>query len=125
ITLIVPATPPWAFPGLPPSAALREQARPSRRICMPEAQAEHAPGTRHLVGITGRAERRDGGTGGACAGHSAGRWNYWASRAPGWYCSRSGEGGAGKLATLSIRIVADCVALFCQVTRKLKRAKTL
>jgi len=27
--------------------------------------------------------------------------------------------------TLSIRIVADCVALSCQVTRKLNRAKTL
>ena len=27
--------------------------------------------------------------------------------------------------TVSIRIVADCVALSCQVTRKLKRATTL
>lgn len=29
------------------------------------------------------------------------------------------------VATFSIRIVADCVALFCQVLRKLKRATTL
>ncbi len=27
--------------------------------------------------------------------------------------------------TVSIRIVADCVALFCQVTQKLERATTL
>ena len=33
-------------------------------------------------------------------------------------------GFAGRLlTTFSIRIVADCVALSCQVTRKLKRAK--
>ena len=29
------------------------------------------------------------------------------------------------LTTVSIRIVAGCVALFCQVTRKLKRATNL
>jgi len=31
----------------------------------------------------------------------------------------------GLLVTLSIRIAADCVALFCQVIRKLKRATAL